>query len=207
MSREKGARGRPKGTGLDDTSRIRQIEALLDADPGLKPTTAIKAIGITDPSVIRRLRDKLALVRTPADESPHQAHRHTAPAEPVSRPRAVALQAVKPALKKTARIVEASAPAKAADSLKAAPAPAGTAEATTATARSSSTMTEPADWMMMWCGLGLQALTTTAMVQMAVVQKMLQMPVVATALKHQMMIGDLAASLTAPHREAPKVLH
>jgi hypothetical protein len=53
-----GKRGRPPGTGKNDTDRLLKIAALMAADPGLKPTTAIKQIGETDPSTIRRLRDK-----------------------------------------------------------------------------------------------------------------------------------------------------
>lgn len=58
MSSPKPRRGRPKGTGIDDSSRLREIAALMVDDPELKATTAIKKIGISDPSVIRRLRDK-----------------------------------------------------------------------------------------------------------------------------------------------------
>ena len=54
-------RGRPKGSGKDDWSRLQQIAALIAANPALKPTTAIKRIGVTNPSVIRRLRDKFHL--------------------------------------------------------------------------------------------------------------------------------------------------
>lgn len=50
--------GRPKGSGLDDTTQLESIAALLAANPGLKPTTAIRSLGVEDPSVIRRLRDK-----------------------------------------------------------------------------------------------------------------------------------------------------
>jgi hypothetical protein len=50
--------GWPKGTGLDDRERLESIAATLVADPKLKPTTAIRAPGIDDPSTIRRLRDK-----------------------------------------------------------------------------------------------------------------------------------------------------
>ncbi len=53
--------GRPKGTGLDDRKRLESIAAALVADPKLKPTTAIRALGIDDPSTIRRLRDKFNL--------------------------------------------------------------------------------------------------------------------------------------------------
>ena len=50
--------GRPKGTGLDDRQQLETLAALLVADPKLKPTTAIRALGVKDPSIIRRLREK-----------------------------------------------------------------------------------------------------------------------------------------------------
>lgn len=52
-------RGRPKGSGIDDTRTIQQVLELLDKKPDMKPTTAIRALGIENESVIRRLRDKL----------------------------------------------------------------------------------------------------------------------------------------------------
>lgn len=55
----KSSRGRPKGSGIDDDKIIAKINKLLAKDSSLKPTTAIKAVGITDASSIRRLRDKL----------------------------------------------------------------------------------------------------------------------------------------------------
>jgi hypothetical protein len=58
MTPTKTGRGRPKGSGLNDAAQLRAIAGLLAADPALKPTTAIKTLGISDPSVIRRLRDK-----------------------------------------------------------------------------------------------------------------------------------------------------
>ncbi len=58
MGSPRSRRGRPKGTGIDDTGRLREIAAMIADDPELRPTTAIKNIGISDPSVIRRLRDK-----------------------------------------------------------------------------------------------------------------------------------------------------
>lgn len=51
-------RGRPKGTGIDDRPRLREIAALIARQPNIRPTTAIKLLGENDPSVIRRLRDK-----------------------------------------------------------------------------------------------------------------------------------------------------
>lgn len=51
-------RGRPKGTGIDDSARIARLAELLRIQPELRPTTAIRQMGYSDPSAIRRLRDK-----------------------------------------------------------------------------------------------------------------------------------------------------
>jgi len=58
MSDEKRSRGRPKGSGINDENRLMEIGRLIECTPGLKPTTAIKKLGFSDPSIIRRLRDK-----------------------------------------------------------------------------------------------------------------------------------------------------
>jgi hypothetical protein len=51
-------RGRPKGTGINDSDRIARLAELLRLRPDLRPTTAIRLMGFSDPSAIRRLRDK-----------------------------------------------------------------------------------------------------------------------------------------------------
>jgi hypothetical protein len=51
-------RGRPIGTGIDDSDRIARLAELIRTQPDLRPTTAIRAMGFSDPSAIRRLRDK-----------------------------------------------------------------------------------------------------------------------------------------------------
>ena len=51
-------RGRPKGTGIDDSDRIARLDELLRVHPELRPTTAIRLMGFSNPSAIRRLRDK-----------------------------------------------------------------------------------------------------------------------------------------------------
>jgi hypothetical protein len=53
--------GRPKGTGVDDSRQLESLAALLTANPALKPTTAIRSLGVENPSVIRRLRDKFRM--------------------------------------------------------------------------------------------------------------------------------------------------
>jgi len=64
MTPNKTGRGRPKGTGLNDAAQLRAIANLMVTHPDLKPTTAIKTLGITDPSVIRRLRDKYSAIES-----------------------------------------------------------------------------------------------------------------------------------------------
>lgn len=76
MARKTATRGRPKGTGVDDGARLIAMADLIAANPGMKPTTAIKSLGITNPSVIRRLRDKYNLdgspVQKPAPVAPQR---------------------------------------------------------------------------------------------------------------------------------------
>lgn len=62
MSQTGTRRGRPKGSGIDDGDRLAAIARLIASNPQLKPTTAIKSLGVSDPSMIRRLRDKYAEV-------------------------------------------------------------------------------------------------------------------------------------------------
>jgi hypothetical protein len=58
MSQPANRRGRPKGTGIDDADRIQRLVEVLRVHPDLRPTTAIRRMGFSDPSTIRRLRDK-----------------------------------------------------------------------------------------------------------------------------------------------------
>ena len=58
MVQTKTRRGRPIGTGIDDSDRIARLAEIIRTQPDLKPTTAIRAMGFTDPSAIRRIRDK-----------------------------------------------------------------------------------------------------------------------------------------------------
>jgi len=51
-------RGRPKGTGKDDSTALNRIADLLLADPSLKPTTAMRRIGVHNESDTRRLQVK-----------------------------------------------------------------------------------------------------------------------------------------------------
>jgi hypothetical protein len=58
MTNKRPQRGRPKGTGINDDAALHEIARLITSNPKLRPTTAIKLIGVSNPSVVRRLRDK-----------------------------------------------------------------------------------------------------------------------------------------------------
>lgn len=60
------SRGRPKGSGIDDSAWMGAIANMIADNPEMRPTTAIKALGVSNPSIIRRLRDKFN-ARTPSD--------------------------------------------------------------------------------------------------------------------------------------------
>lgn len=78
-------RGRPKGTGIDDGDRIARLVELIRVRPDLKPTTAIRLMGFSDPSAIRRLREKYKVyVRIDGPEhveDMHEASSTPCPAE------------------------------------------------------------------------------------------------------------------------------
>ncbi len=78
--------GRPKGSGIDDSQQLARIAALLAADPKLKPTTAIRSLGIEDPSLIRRLRDKQAVLETNARQKATAKPKPKAAANGVENP-------------------------------------------------------------------------------------------------------------------------
>ncbi len=65
MSAAKAKRGRPEGSGINDGIWLRELGRLVRINPAIRPTTAIRALGVSDPSTIRRLRDKYKRV-TPA---------------------------------------------------------------------------------------------------------------------------------------------
>lgn len=58
IKQPKRPRGRPKGSGLNDLPKLARIADLLVLHPQLKPTTAMKRLGATDETTIRRLQVK-----------------------------------------------------------------------------------------------------------------------------------------------------
>lgn len=70
--------GQPKSSGLDDRQQLTSIAALMAADPRLKPTTAIRSLGVEDPVVIRRLRNKFRAEEPRLMAQAHRARRTSA---------------------------------------------------------------------------------------------------------------------------------
>ena len=73
MIETKARRGRPIGTGIDDSDRIARLAELLKIQPDLRPTTAIRVMGFADPSTIRRLRDKYKALQTSTAAAPNNS--------------------------------------------------------------------------------------------------------------------------------------
>ncbi|AHB47473.1 hypothetical protein W911_02135 [Hyphomicrobium nitrativorans NL23] len=182
MSSATGRRGRPKGSGLDDRAQLRRIEALLDAEPGLRPTTAIKSLGISDPSTIRRLRDKLkdhapsGAASVPSGrgpQSPTVSARDVRPVKPDAH-------SEPPSLAQAGGLVEVSELGQGAS---------------------------PAPWFLDWYAFGLSAVSSTFEAQMAFMDDLLHAPHVEHALRHQLLLNEVAKAFCPKRPDIRSRLH
>lgn len=175
-------RGRPKGSGLDDHGQLVAIAALIDQDPELKPTTAIKSLGISDPSTIRRLRDKYRKFENSAkpanpdikrefDRQPNASVKPTEHAKNLEMP--VQQQHRAPRQPRSPKPVQTA---------------------------SEASLGEPASWLNSWTALGLQGLATTLDIQISACRNYLALPPIAYALKQQHMLQELAISFCKPQK-------
>lgn len=178
-------RGRPRGSGLDDRVQLRRIAELIEADPNLKPTTAIKAIGVSDPSTIRRLRDKLK-----------GETRGTRPAGP----RAAGCR------ERPAERLEAGPEAKPARRERAAPA-SGALSGSLALAAPATISEAQFLWFSRWCAFGLYAVSSTVEVQMAMMDDFLRVPPVASALRQQILLNEVAKAFCPKRSDVRTTLH
>jgi hypothetical protein len=150
-------RGRPKGSGLDDRISLRAISDMLEADPTLRPTTAIKRIGVTDPSTIRRLRDKL---RQGDGCNPYAGNTGSeAPAGDAIRPHSTQLSAA-PGVSTSVRAERSRRQA-------------GYGPAHMMVWQETNTAVS---WFTVWCALGLRAFSATVEAQLAAVEGILLAP-------------------------------
>lgn len=171
-------RGRPRGSGLDDRGLLTRIVELLEADPTLKPTTAIKAIGVSDPSTIRRLRDKLKAPSHPVSAGDTGFSAEHRAIEPVH-----------------ARSNSNSAPSATVSA-------AGLAEV-----QASGAPDAQLSFFMQWCALGLSAVSSTVQAQMAVMDDLLRVPQVESALRQQLLFNEVAKAFCPKRSDVRSTLH
>jgi hypothetical protein len=167
--------GRPKGTGLDDRKRLASIAAALVANPKLKPTTAIRSLGVEDPSTIRRLRDKFNLEQGKLLAEARRAAR----ANTSSTQREVA---------KLAKLAQSSMPH---DAIAAAP----------PVSKSSSLPSlsiVPQSSLLVGClDLGVCAVSTALEGQIILAEYWLRLPAVSMALRGQLTLNAVAVAIYA----------
>ncbi len=207
MSETKTGRGRPKGSGLDDSVQLAAIEKLLAADPTLKPTTAIRKIGVTNPSAVRRLRDKLSAQRTidPAEAAvpPDVIVQAAKPVGDVPRTSSIACPAMPEAkVKERARVRRAEtevakAPARKAEttqkSQETKPAESQSA-ASVSQAPAVTGLEAQSEWLARIGGLGLKAFVASFEFQLAFLGQAMRLPPVTAALKQQLFLNEMTLS-------------
>lgn len=180
--------GRPKGSGLDDSQQLKSLAALLAANPTLKPTTAIRSLGVEDPSAIRRLRDKFRMdqARLMADarhsfrSNGHALARHS-PAQPNSRRQLASLRTHIPA------------------------APIAVPEETIA-ADAAHALPQP-PLLAIWCDLGLWATTKAIEQQTVLARHWLQLPAIEIAMRGQLAVGAFVVAAMTPRKPLKPRLH
>ena len=152
---------------------------MLEADPELKPTTAIKAIGISDPSTIRRLRDKLRGTGAAEDEAIDSSTKFERGASSESRAHGGAITAARRFVRTLSTSREAPPDVQVA-----------TEAVGTMLAPREGTRDPAVSWFAAWCGLGLHALSTTVEAQMAVFESFLSVPQIASAIRQQALLNE-----------------
>jgi hypothetical protein len=164
---------------------LQSLAALLAANPALRPTTAIRSLGVENPSVIRRLRDKFH-----ADQA-----RLMADARRSFQANGRALGRPHPIQSAARRSLAASArtpiPA----------APVAQPEKTVAV-ETAPTATQP-PLPAIWCDLGQWAVTTAIERQAVLARHWLRHPAVEIAMRGQLAIGAFIIAATTP-RKPPK---
>ena len=221
MTPNKSSRGRPKGTGLNDGAQLRAIAGLMASNPDLRPTTAIKTLGITDPSVIRRLRDKFAVVETQliADITPQLplfapalAAVNAAPEPAIAAAQAIAAVATRPSAR-VLPLASARAERKSAPVLLSGVRPAPLPPSVTPTSEPQRTaaivplpraprlalVPAPSETQLpAWLGMGLSLYVLSAESQYAVVGSFFKWPLLTAALKSHVAFTEMAVAMTLP---------
>ena len=221
-------RGRPKGSGIDDRQRLDAIARLIAANPELKPTTAIRTLGVADPSVIRRLRDKFSLVRQDLMLELKAQPRAKAQLSAVASGSSDAnlVQPARPTRSRTMPATTQSAPRLSAEPKATAHAPNGgaakvAAKPTECAPPSSAALPKAEDdperrpsattgpavtqaLVMSLLGAGMATTNTAIAAQMTFAEQFVKSPYVTLLLKQQLAFNEWAMSLATPRRNWPK---
>jgi hypothetical protein len=181
--------GRPKGSGVDDSRHLQSLAALLAANPALKPTTAIRSLGVENPSVIRRLRDKFH-----ADQA-----RLMADARRISQTNGRALAHPIPFQSAARRPLAASVRTQI-------PAANDVAPEETVAAATAHTATQP-PLPAIWCDLGLWAVAKAMEQQAVLARHWLQLPAVEIAARGQLAVGAFMVAAMTPRKPLKPRIH
>jgi hypothetical protein len=183
--------GRPRGSGLDDSHQLESIAALLAANPGLKTTTAIRHLGVEDPSAIRRLRDKFridqARLMANARHSSRNNNDNVVLLSRPGRPQPLAQRVV------------ASPPTQA-------PAAAAPAADTPITVEPVQAAPQQPPFAV-WCEFGLWAMTTAIEQQAVISRHLLHHPAVENALRAQLAVGAFLVAVSTPRKPLKPRIH
>lgn len=214
MPNAKLSRGRPKGTGLDDRAIIQSVIEMVAANPDLKPTTAIRSFGVTDPSAIRRLRDKFHSVH--GQVPPTDATKLTPVAvQPPQAARAVALKSITEPVRSApvqSKVQQANklTPARTASpsgkDVVVKPEPAARSADTPKQAHCSAAATSPS-WLSLWAELGLQTMAASINAQWMMYDQVLRSPPVTAAFDSHVMLTEFAAAWCATSPATSSSVH
>lgn len=180
--------GRPRGTGLDDSAQLESLAALLAANPALKPTTAIRSLGVEDPSAIRRLRDKFRMDQTRLMAKARHSFRTNSrtlprpgPSQSTSRRHLASVRTHIPAVAPVA-----------------APEPTIAVEA--------HALPRP-PLLATWCAFGLWAATTAIEQHAVLAQHLLRSPAVEIAMRGQLAVGAFLVAVATPRKPHTPRIH
>lgn len=186
MTAARAQRGRPKGSGINDQQRLAEMSRIMGSDPRMRPTTAIKALGITDPSTIRRLRDKF----NSAPDAPNTNLTSGtppcggAPAPATGSPRVAALKIAEPVKRFETK-----------------PQPAVSTTAGVGLAPELLTRAvkpEPVPVAALLFGFGLNAATAFFEQQLMIAQSVMKLPQVRDLVRHQIAFTEFMLNVASP---------
>ena len=185
MSAEQSRRGRPKGSGLDDSDTLSRVSRMLEVDPRMRPTTAIKAIGISDPSTIRRLREKLrgAGAARLAINSDNPMHGNADASNAAARSR----------VRAAGRGSDGANFA--GDSFS------------SAVAMREVPPTDAISWVVVWCGVSMHALSMTLEAHLAAFEGFMSVPWTASAVGPKFLLNERVVSFCSYDTDVGKTLH